>query len=165
MQIKINLEFRNTQLHNSAAQLREDLEDKNNKLQAAEVALAQANAAAAAAAAANANASAATPTAERSAVSASTSPAPTPTPSSLAESGTPAFGAPTAAEHDLLMRKYKKVKRILQEYRRRDGAPNRNSSLGAGDAPERPDSYNTAAGDTLREETLLATVSTARRAH
>ena len=140
LQIKFNLEFRNTQLHNSVQQLREELDEKSNRLQQAEVALAQA--------------SASTPTAERS--SASTSPAP-PSLALGAESG-----APTAAEHDLLMRKYKKVKRLLQELRRQHAADggasaalNRNSSLGAS---ERPDSYNAPGADTLRDDPLSVAV-------
>ena len=143
LQIKFNLEFRNTQLHNSVQQLREELDEKSNKLQQAEVALAQATAAA----------TALTPTAERS--SASTSPAPL-------GASLGASGAPTAADHDLLMRKYKKVKRMLQEYRKQhanaplnDGSLNRNSSLGAGD---RPDSYSAATGDTPTEDPLSVAV-------
>ena len=140
LQLKINLEFRNTQLHNSVQQLREELDEKSNKLQQTEAALAQASA------------SASTPTAERS--SASTSPAPA---SLAALGGEP---APTAAEHELLMRKYKKVKRMLQELRRQhanaaDSSLNRNSSL----ASERPDSYNAATGDTIRDDPLSVAVS------
>lgn len=148
LQIKFNLEFRNTQLQTSVHQLREELDEKSNKLQQTEASLAAATAAAAAATS--------TPAAERS--SASTSPAP---PSLTALGAGGELGAPTAAEYELLMRKYKKVKRMLQEYRKRSNADgtgtlNRNSSL----APGEGDSSGTGtAGDALRDDPLTIAVS------